>query len=81
MTIRKLDDLFLTELQETYAAEKLIVAPLSKLARTEADSSTGYITRCHHRIDRLEQIFGLLGGQPDTASHRGWGACSPRSTS
>ena len=67
MTIRKLDDLFLTELQETYAAEKLIVAPLSKLAKTEADSSTGYIiTRCHHRIDRLEQIFGLLGRQPDT---------------
>jgi ferritin-like metal-binding protein YciE len=66
MTIRKLDDLFLTELQETYAAEKLIVAPLSKLAMMEAEPSTGYIARSQHRIDRLEQIFRLLGRQPDT---------------
>ncbi len=65
MTIRKLDDLFLTELQETYAAEKLIVAPLAKLAIAKADTSTGYITRSHHRIDRLEKIFGLLGREPD----------------
>jgi ferritin-like metal-binding protein YciE len=68
MTIRKLDDLFLTELQETYAAEKLIVAPLSKLAMTIAEPSTGFINRSPHRIGRLEQIFGLFRRQPDAAS-------------
>jgi ferritin-like metal-binding protein YciE len=64
MTIRKLDDLFLTELQETYAAEKLIVAALSKLAEAEP---AGYVSRAPHRIERLNQIFLLLGRQPDTS--------------
>ena len=66
MTIRKLDDLFLTELHETYAAEKLIVAALSKLAITEVEPSADYVARTPHRIERLNQIFRLLGMQPDT---------------
>jgi ferritin-like metal-binding protein YciE len=65
MPIRNLDDLFLTELQETYAAEKLIVGPLAQLVIAKADTSTSYITRSHNRIDRLENVFGLLGREPD----------------
>ena len=59
MTIRKLDDLFLTELHETYAAEKLIVAPLSKLAITEVEPSADYVARTPHRIERLKSDFSV----------------------
>jgi ferritin-like metal-binding protein YciE len=68
MTIRNLDDLFLHELQEAYAAEKLIVAAFSEMAMADSTAVgplSGYATRARQRTKRLDQVFQLIGRQPD----------------
>ena len=68
MTIRKLDDLFLTELQETYAAEKLIVAPLSKLAIRRPTPRRATSPAAIIASIGLSRSSGCLGGSPIPAS-------------
>jgi ferritin-like metal-binding protein YciE len=66
-----LEDLFLQELRETYAAERLILGGLAM----PADAAKGvdtflrrYVTRTRERIRHLEPIFALAGCTPDESS-------------
>jgi len=65
-TTKTLDDLFLDTLKDIYFAEKQILKALPKMARA-AQSEEGKTGFLQHRdetqgqIDRLEQIFDLLG--------------------
>ena len=66
-----LEDLFLQELQETYAAERLILGSLAM----PADAAKGvdtflrrHVTSTRQRIRHLEQIFALAGCTPDASS-------------
>jgi ferritin-like metal-binding protein YciE len=68
MNIHNLDDLFLHELQETHAAEMLILGTLPKMVMrgSSADKPLdGCVIRTHERIRRLEQAFRLIDRRPD----------------
>ena len=63
-----LEDLFLHELQETYAAERLILATLATPAETQRSADAfldRYVIDTRDRIKRLEQIFALIDCTPD----------------
>lgn len=68
MKIRTLEDLFLTELQDIYGAERLILATVAKPDMRRFPFLTGYIAFTQHRVERLEQVFELLGRQPSAGT-------------
>ncbi len=66
-----LEDLFLQELQETHAAERLTLGSLAMPADAQKGADTfldRYVTSTRERIRRLEQIFALAGCTPDESS-------------
>ena len=66
-----LEDLFLRELQEAYAAERLILGSLAMPAHALKGVDTfldRYVTSTRERVRHLEQIFALAGCTPDESS-------------
>jgi ferritin-like metal-binding protein YciE len=62
---KTLDDLFLDTLKDIYFAEKQILKALPKMARAaESEEKAGFLQHrdeTQGQIDRLEQVFELLG--------------------
>ena len=65
-TDKTLDDLFLETLKDIYYAEKQLVKTLPRMARAAQDQrlADGFLTHAEEtegHVERLEQIFDLLG--------------------
>ena len=65
-TEKTLDDLFLDTLKDIYFAEKQLVKALPKMAKAAQDKvlADGFLTHAEEtqgHVERLEQIFELLG--------------------
>jgi len=69
MAEKQLDDLFLDTLKDIYYAERQIVKTLPKMAKaaTSPDLKAGFeqhLAESEVHVERLEQIFELLGKAP-----------------
>jgi len=69
MAEKQLDDLFLDTLKDIYYAERQIVKTLPKMAKaaTSPDLKAGFeqhLAESEVQVERLEQIFELLGKTP-----------------
>lgn len=65
----KLDDLLIEQIEDLYDAEKRLCNVLPKMADAASDAQLAEAFRAHHRdterhVDRLEQVFKLLGKEP-----------------
>lgn len=66
MRLQSADDLFLTEVQDLYDAEKQLLRTLPRIAKTAGNEELTTALREHAdetrtQINRLEQIFAMLG--------------------
>lgn len=66
---KNLSDLFLDTLKDIYYAEKQILKNLPKMAKAATSAELKAGLEKHHvetqgQIERLEQVFGLLGKKP-----------------
>lgn len=66
MRLQSADDLFLTEVQDLYDAEKQLLRTLPRIAKTTGNEELTTALREHAdetrtQINRLEQIFAMLG--------------------
>lgn len=73
MKIETLNDLFLHELQEAYAAERCAVDTIPRLTATAAAGVTvpaadQYMIQTRKRLKRLEDILALAAQQPKAAA-------------
>ena len=71
MDTKGLDDLFLETLKDVYYAEQEILGSLQELEAAAESERLREAFRHHHgetegQIVRLEQVFGLLGVEPET---------------
>jgi ferritin-like metal-binding protein YciE len=69
MAQKKLQDAFLDELRDTYDAEKQLTKALPKMAKAATSSElkaafTNHLEETRSQIERLEQVFELLGERP-----------------
>lgn len=70
MEMKALEDLFLGELGELYAAEQQIVKALPKMAKAASCSKLRgafetHLKQTERQVDRLEKIFKIIGAQPE----------------
>jgi ferritin-like metal-binding protein YciE len=69
MAQKKLQDAFIDELRDTYDAEKQLTKALPKMAKAATSSElkaafTNHLEETRSQIERLEQVFELLGERP-----------------
>jgi len=69
MSIQNLDDLFLHTLKDIYFAEKQIIKALPTMAEKAAAPELSaafdaHLSETELHVDRLEQVFELIGEQP-----------------
>ena len=65
MAVKTIDDMFLSELQDIYHAEKQLTRALPKMAKAASSSELkeafeSHLEETKGQIDRLEQVFQLL---------------------
>jgi ferritin-like metal-binding protein YciE len=71
MVEKTLNDLFLAQLKDIYFAEKQIYKTLPKMAKATKvaelkEAFTTHRDQTHEHIERLEQVFEMLGKRPQT---------------
>jgi ferritin-like metal-binding protein YciE len=69
MSIKTLDDLFFETLKDIYYAEKKLVKSLPKMAKSATNPDlasliTEHCSETEMQVQRLEQVFDLLGKKP-----------------
>lgn len=69
MAEKTLQDLFLHTLKDVYYAEKQVLRALPRMAKAATSEELRrafehHRTETEHQIERLEQVFGLLGKNP-----------------
>jgi len=69
MAEKTLQDLFLHTLKDVYYAEKQVLRALPRMAKAATSEELRrafehHRTETEHQIERLEQVFGLLGKKP-----------------
>ena len=74
---KKLDDLFLDTLKDIYYAEKQILKALPKMARAATSPEVKKAFETHRdetetHVERLAEVFELLGKAPRSEKSRFW---------
>ena len=76
MTIETLRDLYVSEIQDLYDAEKEIVKALPKMFEAASSEEVrsafqDHLQITHKQVERLERVFEMLGERPKTRKCQG----------